>query len=413
MLKRRTHSKTGLGSWTIMVYMVADEADGVFTNAHIKKEVEAIRAAVASHPGAQIAVHADLHDEPIDRHFVKNGQLVDETIDQVPAGSVETIRKFIAFGLDKHPADHYMFIFWGHGFGPAGLRYGRFVLPAELRKALRKGFGILAPPIDIVTLMSCQMNTIELAYEFSQWPLLPFTKVTNHIVASQGSVKPEEPFPYEEIFSVLTRDGQNPTKVGTRVVDTLNTKNGVRNGDRFAAPFSLVDVGSSKKVADALKALASDIVATNPFNRNHARLNPIQEAMHDALDGALTHDFSLLDLGRLGRGFGELKVAAKLDPSESSLLLRVRTAGTQLAKAVDEAFVLRRQAGGDQETTGASVFCPTHHNPGAQGAGAAAMAAVPTVEFAVAEDMVAYRGSWFAKHTKWSDVVDLAGDATL
>jgi hypothetical protein len=410
MLKRRTHSKTSPGSWTIMVYMVADDDDGVFTNKHIKTEVAAIRAAVAGHPGAQIAVHADLRGEAITRHFVKNGQLVDEPIEQMPPGSVETIRKFIEFGLHKHEAEHYLFIFWGHGFGPAGLKYGRFVLPAELRKALRKGFGTLSPPIDIVTLMSCQMNTIELAYEFSQWPLLPFTKVTNQIVASQGSVKPDEPFPYDEIFSALTSDGQNPTRVGTRVVDSLNTKNGVRNGDRFAAPFSLVDVGSSKKVADALKALAADIVATNPFNAKHLKLSPIQQAMHDALDGAHTHDFSLLDLGRLGRRFGELAVATKLNPSESSLLARLRTGGTQLFKAVEEAFVLRRQTGADQETTGASVFCATHHNPGATGAGAATMAAVPTVEVAVAEDMMAYRGTWFAKHTKWSQVVDQARD---
>jgi len=419
MLKRRT-SKARPGSWTIMVYMVADDDDGVFTNEHIKDEVKEIRAAVASHPGAQIAVHADLRGEAITRHFVKNGQLVDEPLEQMSPASVETIRKFIDFGLDKHPAEHYLFIFWGHGFGPAGLKYGRlesvrptelqFVRPAELRKALRKGFGMLSPPIEIVTFMSCQMNTIELAYEFSQWPLLPFTKVSNHIVASQGSVKPAEPFPYDEVLSAISRDGKNPTRVGTEVVDRLNTKKGMKNGTRFAAPFSLVDVSSSKEVADALKALASDIVATNPFKPDHAKLSPIQEAMHDVMHQAHTHDLSLLDLGRLGRRFGELAVATKLNPSESSMLARLRTAGTQLSKAVEEAFVLRRQTGADQETTGASVFCPTHHNPGAKGAGTAAMTAVPDVEVAVAVDMEAYRGSWFSKHTKWSDVVDQARD---
>ena len=393
-----------------MVYMVADDDDGVFTDKHIENELAAIRKAVAKHPGAQIVAHADIQGAAITRHFVKNGQLAEETIDQVSPGSVETIRKFIDFGLNKHPAEHYLFIFWGHGFGPAGLKYGQFVLPAELRKALRKGFGMLSPPIDIVTMMSCQMNTIELAYEFSEWPLLPFTKVTNQIVASQGSVQPNEPFPYEELFSAVSEDGQKPATVGTRVVDSLNTRNGVTNGKRFAAPFSLVDVSSAKKVADALKALAPDIFATKPFKPDHSKLSPIQEAVHDALDGALTHDFSLLDLGRLGRGFGELKIATKLNPTESSLLSRLRTAGTQLSKAVEEAFVLRRQTGANQETTGASVFCPTHHKPGAKGAGAAAMTAVPDVEVAVAVDMNAYRGSWFAKHTKWSDVVDQARD---
>lgn len=411
MLRRKNHSKTNPGSWTVMVYMVADDDDGVFTNEHIKKELAAIRKAVASHPRAQIAVHADLRDDAITRHFVKKGQLVDVPIEQVSPGSAETIRKFIEFGLDKHPAEHYLFIFWGHGFGPAGLQYGRLVPPAELRKALRKGFGMLSPPIDIVTMMSCQMNTIEMAYEFSEWPLLPFTKVTNQIVASQGSVQPEEPFPYDELFSAVSEDGQKPATVGTRVVDSLNTKNGVRNGKRFAAPFSLVDVGSSKKVADALKALAADIVATKPFHANHSRLSPLQHAMHDALDGALTHDFSLLDLGRVGRGFEELAVETKLSASESSTLTRARRSGAELSEAVKEAFVLRKQTGDNQETTGASVFCPTHHNPGDKGAGAAAMGSVPFVEVAVAVDMMAYRGSWFSKHTKWSDVVDQARDA--
>jgi hypothetical protein len=410
MLKRKTVSKASADSWTVMVYMVADDDDGVFTNEHVKKEVAAIRAAVKRHPGAQIAVHADLRDAAITRHFVEKGELVDKPTDQTAPGSVETIRNFIAFGMETHPAEHYLFIFWGHGFGPAGLKYGRFVLPTELRKALRKGFGMLSPPIDIVTLMSCQMNTIELAYEFSQWPLLPFTKVTNHIVASQGSVKPEEPFPYEEMFSALSRDGKDPAAIGTRVVDSLNTKNGVRNGERFAAPFSLVDVGSSKKVADALKALAPDIVATKPFNANHSKFGPLQHAMHDAMEEALTHDLSLLDLGRLGRGFGELAVKTKLSPSEASVLARLRTAGSQLSTAVEKAFVLHRLTNADHKTTGASVFCPTHHNPDSKGAGAAAMAAVPNVEVAVAEDMMAYRRSWFATHTNWSDVVDQARD---
>ncbi len=392
-----------------MVYMVADDDDGVFTNVHVSKELKEIRAALAHHPTARVVAQADIRGAAVTRHFVKNGQLVDETIEQRPPGSVETIRKFIEFGLDKHPAEHFLFVFWGHGFGPAGLRYGRFVRPVELRKALRKGFGVLDPAIDIVTMMSCQMNTIELAYEFTPWPLLPFTKVANHIVASQGSVQPTEPFPYVEVLSAISRDAKNPTTVATGVVDILNTKNGVRNGTRFAAPFSLVDVASAKRVAGALKALASDIVATKPFKVTHSKLSPIQDAMHDALDGAHTHDFSLLDLGHLGRRFGTLSATTAPNTPERSRLAQLRAAGAELSLAVD-ALVLRRQSG-TNETTGVSVFCPTHHNPGIKSPGVAAMAAVPTVEIAVAEDMMAYRGSSFAKHTKWSEVVDQARDA--
>ena len=144
MLKRRTHSKPALGSWTIMVYMVADEDDGVFTNEHIKKELKAIREPLRGTRAHRWPYKLTFAVRPSPGISSENGQLVDATIDQRPPGSIETIRRFIEFGLDKHPADHYLFIFWGHGFGPAGLKYGQFVLPAQLRKALRKGFGMFS-----------------------------------------------------------------------------------------------------------------------------------------------------------------------------------------------------------------------------------------------------------------------------
>ena len=70
--------------------------------------------------------------------------------------------------------------------------HGQYVRPEEMT-GLTHSCGLFKWPIDIVTFMSCQMSVIELAYEFSLWPLhceLPFTKVANHIIASQGSVEP-------------------------------------------------------------------------------------------------------------------------------------------------------------------------------------------------------------------------------
>lgn len=401
----RMRRRSRPGSWALLVYLVADEADGVFTDAHVANEVAAIGAALARHPTRQIAVQADVRDAGITRHFVVDGKLARKDLPQEPPGDVNTIRDFINFGMSTHPAEHHLLVFWGHGFGPAGLKYGRrFVSPRDLRKA----FPALRPTIDIVTFMSCQMNTLELAYEFGAWPLLPFTKVANHVIASQGSVKPSETFPYGEILPALG-DGMSVDDVALRVVDSLNTRNGARDGSRFAAPFSLVNVGSARSVADALKPLVPDIVSTNPFDADHAKLNAVQEAMHDVFASATTHDASLLDVGRLARGFGQLAVPAGATPSVRALAQRARASGTQLTQAL-EGFVTRIHAGNGHETTGVSVFCPTHHNPGTAGGGET-LSGVPNVETAVAADLEAYRRSSFAMRTKWNEVVDQARDA--
>jgi len=393
-----------------MVYMVADDDDGVFTNDHMGKELDAIREAVTRHPAARIAIQEDIRQGGLNRYFVEDGALVKQDIRNRAPGSVATIRDFIKFGTGKHPSEHNLFIFWGHGFGPAGLRYGRLVLPKDLRTALRSGFGLLGPPIDIVAFMSCQMSVVELAYEFSEWIGIQFTRVADHIIASQGSVQPEEPFPYGELLPLLSRDTDDAKAVATGVVNILN-KNGSGKGLRFVAPFSLVDVRNARRVADALKALAADIVATNPFKADHSKLTQVQEAMHDALDAAHTHDLSLLDLGRLGRRFGALPLTNARDAAERSRLERLRAAGAQLSRAVEDAFVVHRHDGNGHTDTGASVFCPTHHDPGTKAANAMHMRTIPTVEFAVARDIGAYRDSWFARHTNWNQVVDQARNA--
>jgi hypothetical protein len=228
-------------------------------------------------------------------------------------------------------------------------------------------------------------------------------------VASQGTVVPLQPFPYDEVFSMLSRDAGDATTVGRKMVGILNSKSPSGTGVRFAAPFSLVDVASAKKVADALKALASDIVATNPFKTRHSQLSPIQEAMHDALEGAHTHDFSLLDLGHLGRRFGKLSAATAPNTPERSVLERVRAAGAQLSDEVEKALVLHRHDGAGQTETGVSIFCPTHHSPGSVVAKKIGMKDIPTVEQAT--DLTKYPILQFAKHTKWNEVVDQAKTA--
>jgi len=397
-----------------MVYMVA--YDSVFRNIEIENELENMRDAIKRHPGVQIVAQADRLGEGMTRHFVTADglNLEDEEIRQTNSGSEKTISDFITFGMRKHPADHYLVVFWGHGFGPAGMHYhGQYVRPEEMSRALRQGCGLFKSPIDIVAFMSCQMSVIELAYELSVWPLLklmyvPFKKVASHVVASQGTVVPNESFPYDEILSMLSSAADNATTVGRKIVGILNGKTSSGTGVRFDAPFSLVDVGGAKKVADALKTLVSDIVATNPFKTNHS-MRPIQEAMHDALEGAHTHDLSLLDLGRLGRHFGELSVITTPNTPDRSLLERVRAAGAQLSQAVDEAFVLHRHEGAGHTDTGVSIFCPTHHNPGSKVAKKIGMKDIPTVEQAT--DVLKYPVLQFAKHTKWNQVVHQAKTA--
>jgi len=350
--------RSARGTWTVFVFMTADEGHGVFTNNEIDTELSAIEHAINLHPGARIVVQADRRDSKGLRCFVENGRFKREPLQKEPrSGDVDQIVEFLNFGRARHPSEHSLVLFWGHGFGPSGLFYESPppLDPPKLRKALCRGFG-LSGPVDIVGFMSCHMSTIELAYELAEWrfPPLPITRAANFVVASQGTVKPKQAFPYDELFRTLLNAESSPIEVGKHLVDSLGTK--------YDAPFALLDVSRSDAARRALAALASPLVAVNPFVVRHSTISGLRKDLHDALGEAKADDEALLDLVRLGRKVAAIR-STSTNESDGSSNQQARNAAKGLVETVEGSLVVHTgpRGTGARELNGVSVYCPAHH----------------------------------------------------
>lgn len=408
---RFPHSRS---AWTVLVYMGADEDGKFFTNDKLERELTAIQAAVHHHHSARVRVLADMRNATGIRGFVEDGEFKQVKLDVEPQlRSPETLEDFLNSGLREHPTDHFLVILWGHGYGPAGLRYDgsvaqSFLHPDQVGLALRNAFGL--HPADIVAFMSCHMSTIELAYEFQlrlEFELPPIkTKAADFVVASQGLVNPPAAFPYDSLFEALA-DNPEPRTAGRRLVDMLGTS--------FGPPFALLDVSLSTPVRDALSSLAAVLSkpAVNPFRVRHAQATPLQEAFHDAIGAAVPDDrplghpgipqeTAIVDLKRLGRNLAGIRKSTAQSLEEEADLEVVREAAGRLVDAVDHQFVVHTgpKGTGDREFNGVSVYCPPHH-----------AAAVNSSRVENAVQMSKYRKLGLSKphlDTPWVDVVALA-----
>jgi Clostripain family. len=344
-------------AWNVLIYMVADDAFGVFTNDSIEAELAAMENAVDQHPETTVIVRADTRDSTGFRARAIHGRLKRHNLEVEPVAGRNDIENFLSERVSK--TDQNLVLFWGHGFGPAGLHYERqFVDPIKLSGAIRDAFGDRA--IDLLVLMSCHMSTIELACELAarSLPLPERTRAANFIVASQGLVQPspEQPFPYADLFGML-KTTATPKEVGQALVDKLGT-------DLFKAPFSLLDVSATTGVVDALSDIAHVLTERgNPFQTNHAHLSPSLLDLHNAFEEARTDEFALVDLGRLGRRLAAMEPSAKDDAEDAKSREEARDAGRRLVNALKDHFVVQPGPEGThpRKFTGVSAFCPPHH----------------------------------------------------
>ena len=349
-----------LGNWTVLVYMVADDINGVFTNEGVRRELQAIGDAVTQHPGTKIVVQADTSDSTGVRGSVRNGHFITQELATEHVSGSNDIEEFLRDEKSSHLGDRHLVLFWGHGFGPAGLHYeDEFVEPMKLTTAIRHAFD--PRPVDLVTLMSCHMSTIELAFEFeARFLPSPRTKAADFVVASQGLVKvPEtQAFPYADLFELLARR-PDPKTVGNHLVDSLGAT-------KFKAPFALMDVFLSTAVRDALSELAGllkEVSDIAPFFAAHSSLSPFRRALHDSFEHARTDDVALIDLVRLGRKLAAIPQNGTGSQADSESRAKVRRVGERLVQVVDQQFVIHRgpRGTGNEEFNGVSAYCPPHH----------------------------------------------------
>ena len=120
-------------SWTIMIYMAADNDLNPFAWKNLKQ-----MELIGSNENINIIVQLNIPgNNTTKRYVVKKGKklLVQEQNniqEKFNSGSYHTLINFVAWGAHDFPADNYGLILWNHGTGAIDPHFGRAINPADL-----------------------------------------------------------------------------------------------------------------------------------------------------------------------------------------------------------------------------------------------------------------------------------------
>jgi hypothetical protein len=199
--------------WTVLAYIVADHKallpedvpPRIDQIAHMEVDNLLWAADLSS---AHVAVQVDYTFEPGILRVIADGDGTEKTVlPEAGSSRTETFKNFIREVAIACPADRYMLLVWGHGFGPVGYfvdangndiaATGDLTLNLpELADVLSFAAGAsgFKQPIDLLLVKSCSVATVEGA-----WEVEPYVK---YLVGSQATV-PLREWSYGRIFKAL------------------------------------------------------------------------------------------------------------------------------------------------------------------------------------------------------------------
>jgi hypothetical protein len=202
----------GLPTWTVIVYMAAD--NNLYPYA-LQDLWEMVQSGIGSKDRVNVVVLLDGGEET-KCYYLQEGRLLDiwVQVGNENSGDGSTLANFIQFVKSGYPATRYALILWDHGAGWRDPAKGICVddtandiieIP-ELAQALRSG-GI---HFDLIGMDACLMAMIEVAYEIRD--------CGDILVASQAS-EPAYGWDYYRIFRRLAQSpSMSPTALALEIV---------------------------------------------------------------------------------------------------------------------------------------------------------------------------------------------------
>ncbi len=280
--------------WTVMVYMAAQ--DSAELDEHAVRDLrEMERVGSSETVNVVVQINRPWPGRP-QRYKVLKGtsELDSKAIVCTEMGKPGTLKEFLLWALDRHPADHYFLVLWGHAYGlgfgrdhddPLTLDELKTVL-SEFRKARPTNRG-QHQALDLLGANACAMSYAEAAYELRDQ--------VQYLVASQIAV-PFAGWPYASILKrIMPTTG--PEDLGKAVIDSYVNHFGASSaGDSVA--MTLLNIGAVKPLKDLVEALAgriSDAIGSNtPFDIN--RLAHVRTAFFATAAGDVRPLIDLYDL---------------------------------------------------------------------------------------------------------------------
>jgi hypothetical protein len=271
----RGHGSPGAepGTWTYLVYMIADNDLESFALAGLDELM-----GVGTGAGLTILAQVDRADGETDeaiggiapftgakRVRVDPGALSElADLGEVDSGSGATFAEFLSWGIQTAPADHYALVLWDHGGA-----WGRFGADAsdqndgldsnELTRALDVTIAAnaLKGPIDLLSFDACLLGTWEVAAGLQGR--------ARYLLASED-LEPGHGLDYQPL--ALAKTGAEPAAIGSALIDAYAAK--ARAHGTFARiTLALTDLNRLGAVNDGVSRIARAL-SDHGFERSRA-----------------------------------------------------------------------------------------------------------------------------------------------
>ncbi|HEX8440687.1 clostripain-related cysteine peptidase [Archangium sp.] len=345
------HPTTGQ-SWTVLVYMVADNNLEPFA---LQDIVE--MAQVGSGPNVNIVVQVDRAEgyssDPLGsmpnwtttRRMRVMPQAIENLGDlgEVNMGSPQTLSNFIEWGVKSYPADRYALVFWDHGgawpgFGGDDSTQEQDVLSiAELKSGIQAGMQAAAlKQFALIGYDACLMSTVEVALAMK-----PFGE---YLLASE-ELEPGHGWDYQSLRVLRQDPSSSPLVLGKELIRGFQAQ-AVAEKTSENITLALTDLHALGDLEKAMEALAS----VYPIAGDAALATAFGRARTSALEFGKMPDPSrslhMADLGHLADQLGALAPSAA-------------QARTSIQAALAKAVVAKTSGPQTAMSTGLSIYFPS------------------------------------------------------
>lgn len=259
----------------------------------------------------------------------------------VPMSSKDSLKDFLAWGMRKYPAEHYLLVAMDHGFGYAGSMIDetdRNAMPLpHMRQAIEDAEKETGKKIDITGFDACLMGMAETAHELKD--------VTDFTVASQ-QLEMAPGWPVAEILQKLedgsSSEAMKPRDVAQMIVDEAR-KTPIATPTMAAVDSS--KMGEVKASLDSLGASLLDKSVSGYYTKN---------AFREAKGYAYPLDRPAGDYRDI------IDLADKIANQPKVATENVRKDLERLRNAVKEAVIAEEHSDAEDGSHGLSVYAPTN-----------------------------------------------------
>ncbi len=343
----KNHS-TGGSSWTVLVYMVADNDLEPFALDDLKEMMT-----VGSGTGLNIVVQVDRADgystdgvgglpdfTSTKRVLVQQGSLQElADLGELNMADPATLADFVTWGLKTYPADRTAVVFWDHGGGWGGFGVdeasgGNLLHLAQIEQGLAQGrTGANAKPLAMVGFDACLMATWEVA--------LTMAPHAEYLLASEET-EPGHGWDWTALSVLKTSPSSDPVALGKQIIKSfLGQATTEKTVD--SVTLSLIDLYRLGTLGSAIDAVTKTFDNTAPLATAFARGQEGAQKYGDSPDPGKA--LNLVDIGHL------VTLTAKEAPS-------VAAVQAQLNSALGQAVIDHAEGAGRANSKGMAIYFP-------------------------------------------------------